>query len=734
MNQDAFSAHPSHPSGPSRDEFSDLRAAPPLSLNGQDLTVEQVVEVARCRRRVRLDDGARARVDRCRALVERLLRGGHKVYGLTTGFGKLRDVVIPAEQVKELQRKLIQSHATGVGEPFPEDVVRAAILLRANTLCKGHSGIRALLLERLIGLLNADVYPYIPEQGSVGASGDLAPLSHLALLLINDPGGRVSRRPLPAGDPAGDPAAPLLPVERDARRRDFCRLPDHPDAARLAALTLHGEADPEARELQAKEGLALNNGTQVMAAISCLALHDMRLLLQTAELAGAMSLEASRGVRAAYEDEIHEARPLPHQLACARRIRSWWEGSGIIDTALNSGHLRRARRSLKDAEVSLRRLRAQVDAAGEEESWTLRRLPGRLADLRLSIDGLLPRLPGADPLPAWDDRDLEPVEDRPVDPAALAAWHALAEREQIASAEAWIAPVRRSASVLLRDVQSVSFPEQEAARQIRSALARVVEALSSAVPDAPLFQDDYSLRCYPQVLACAWRAWDHVHEMISIEINAATDNPLLFPQPKDAPPCEALTDQQLAATVDRYVKGGGNFHGEPLAIGMDYLAIAAAEVGSISERRVAHLVDESLSRGLPGFLIESTGLNSGFMLAQYTAAALVSENKVLCHPASVDSIPTCANTEDHVSMGSIATRKCAKVIQNLRRVVGIELLAGYQALQYRLPLQPGRPIRAVVETMRGEGIERIQDDVVMYVVMDQADALLDKGSFRRHLR
>lgn len=693
------------------DEHRDLRAGPPLLLDGQTLTIAEVVEVARCRRRVALAPDARDRVARCRRLVDRLLQGGHKVYGLTTGFGKLRDVVIPADQVRDLQRKLIQSHAVGVGDPFPEDVTRAAILLRANTLCKGHSGVRPLLLERLIGLLNADVYPFIPEQGSVGASGDLAPLSHLALILIDDPHARVHAR-LP------DPAAPFAPALRGARRDEFPSLHAHPDRARLRALTLEGEDDPAARDLQAKEGLALNNGTQVMAAISCLALHDLEILLRAAQLAGAMSLEASRGVRAAYDDEIHDARPLPRQRDCARAVRRYWEGSEIIDTALNSGHLRRARRALRDAGTALARLRAQVDAAGQEESWTLRRLPGRLEALHRSIDDLLPVLPGSA---------------AQVDPVLLARWYALAEREQIAAAEAWIAPVRRSASVLLRDVQSVSFPEQDAARQVRSALAAAVSALDKAVPDAPLFQDDYSLRCYPQVLACAWRACDQARETLAIEINAATDNPLLFPSPQGFPAFEDLSDDDLARHVDRYVKGGGNFHGEPLAIGMDCLAIAAAEVGSISERRVAHLVDESLSRGLPGFLIESTGLNSGFMLAQYTAAALVSENKVLCHPASVDSIPTCANTEDHVSMGSISTRKLARVVQNVRRVIGIELLAAFQGLHFRLPLQPGLPIRRAMAAMAEAGVRQLTDDVVMYVELDRADALLDLGALREHL-
>jgi histidine ammonia-lyase len=285
-----------------------------------------------------------------------------------------------------------------------------------------------------------------------------------------------------------------------------------------------------------------------------------------------------------------------------------------------------------------------------------------------------------------------------------------------------LAPLRRLARTLIEKIQHPWFPVRPPTNKAESTLVSALDQITKAVPDSPIVQDDYSFRCFPQVQATAERTLWHVHEVVLREVNAATDNPLLFPpeppgglaahSPEAYRAWLASSEENLEACREGVV-GGGNFHGEPVACAMDFLAIGLAEVGSISERRVAHLVDDNHSRGLPPFLIRSSGLNSGFMIPQYTAAALVSENKVLAHPASVDSIPTCANTEDHVSMGTIAARKAADIVANVALVVAIELLAAWQGLTFRLPLRPGTALRQASEVIHAAGIEFYTDDRVM---------------------
>jgi histidine ammonia-lyase len=671
----------------------------PLVLDGRSLTIPDVVAVARQRRRVAIAPEAVARMARCRQMVELLVERGEKVYGLTTGFGKLRDVAIDPSRTEQLQENLIVSHAAGVGRPYPEDVVRAAILLRANTLCRGNSGMRPEVVQTFVDLLNDDVYPHVPEQGSVGCSGDLAPLSHVALFLMGHPQARWYRR-------SSDERA-LVTEPRDA---DFVMFPADFDAVARE----QGWRSFRPVRLQAKEGLAANNGTQFMTGQACLALHDAWYVLRFGEMAAALSLEANRGVLDAYDDRLHAARDLPGQAACARRMRRYVEGSEILGLYLNSGYLLRARMDVAAATDHLEEVVAEWTAA----SPLIPRLRGGLEELDTRIAAVIPRL--ADGAP---------------DEAELARLAALPVREQIAWGDAHLAEVRREASALLRQIQAPDFPDTPARAKVEEAIVRCVAHLRESVPRAPLVQDDYSFRCFPQVAACAWRALEHVAAVVEVEINAATDNPLLFPPEPPVPDMEpAAYRAWLAAEAydecRRGVLGGGNFHGEPIAIGMDYLAIAMAEIGNIAERRVAHLVDEAVSRGLPGFLIEATGLNSGFMIPQYTAAALVSENKVLCHPASVDSIPTCANSEDHNSMGSIAARKGAAVVANVRRVVAIELLSAFQGLSFRRPLRPGPRLRRLVAALEAGGLCPLEADAVMAPLLARAEALLADPAVR----
>ncbi len=660
-------------------------------LSGTDLSIAEVVAVARLRRPVSIDAAARHRVRCCRRMVDELVRRRDKVYGLTTGFGKLRDVSIAAKDLQRLQINLIRSHACGVGEPFDEDVVRAAMLLRANTLCRGNSGIRLETLDALVAMLNEGIYPYVPQQGSLGASGDLAPLSHLTLVLMGDPGGRYLPRHL----------RPREGVARRARAAEFvgCGAGFWEDAA------LAPEPGFRPVTLEAKEGLALNNGTQFIAAIGCLLAHDAALGLRWAELATAMSLEAQRGVRYAFRPELHRVRPLRHQPETAARIVAHTRGSEVLDVLVNTAQLRLARHHLQVT-------RELLATAGEDA------VPGEAdradeAEARISaLEAELGRYVPTDPLAEA--------------PAALLAPRELRPREQIEAFEQLFAPLRREATGLLTLLDQPSFPTSPLARE---AAVRFLDALAAAVPPAPPVQDDYSFRCSPQVLACAHRALEHAVEVLSVEINSATDNPLLFP-PEPPGGLAAADEEEYARWLQAYegleerVLGGGNFHGEPLGVVLDYLTIALAEVASIAERRVAHLVDAALSNGLPPFLMESSGLNSGFMIPQYTAAALVSENKILSHPATVDSIPTSAGSEDHVSMALTAARKARDVLENALNVVAIEVLTAFQALSFRAPLRPGVGVAAACAHLRAQGLRPYADDRVMYPDMQRVRELL----------
>jgi len=682
----------------------------PLVLDGENLNVEDVVAVARFRRRVTLSEKARRAIRRCRAMVEVLLEQNEKVYGLTTGFGKLRDVVIAPEDAARLQENLIMSHACGVGRPFSEEVVRAATVLRINTLCRGNSGIRLQVVQELVHLLNDDIYVYVPEKGSVGASGDLAPLSHLMLVLIGHPHGLY----LPRAD-GSDSATPGK--LRRGSEEDFRGMPEGSEALEQVAEEEGWTFRPV--HLEAKEGLALNNGTQFMTAVAALAAYDACYGLRFAELAGALSLEAQRGVRNAYDERLHRVRNHEYQAEVARRVIAYCDGSQILDLYLNSAHLYRAGRHLGEADEFLGAISPELEAAGTSTPPTVRNARQEVRALGKELRAVIPTNAEGEP-----------------DGERIAAWSKRPPREQITRFDRLLRPLRERASDLLRQLDSETFPHTEASAQARSALVSAVKQLDDAVPGAPLVQDDYSFRCFPQVLACGWRALWHVVGILEVEINSANDNPLLFP-PEDDPDLDGSAyadwlrqDPERIERCRRGVLGGGNFHGEPVAVAMDYLSIAMAEVASIAERRIAHLVDENLSRGLPSFLIDSSGLNSGFMIPQYTAAALVSENKVLCHPASVDSIPTCANAEDHVSMGTIAARKSAEIIDNVLDVIAIEILTACQGLKFRLPLSPGERLCEVLRILEAGGVHRYEDDRVPYPDFRRIRKLMEGGQLR----
>jgi len=489
-------------------------------IDGRSLTLEDVEKVARGRAAVSVAPAARRAIEESRRMVEDIVAGGRVSYGIGTGFGELCNVLIPDADNERLQHNLVVSHACGVGAPLTTDVVRGAMLLRANALAKGFSGCRPIIVDTLVEMLNRGVHPVIPEKGSVGSSGDLAPLAHMALVMIGEGEAFFGGKRMSGG--AALDGAGMEPVE-----------------------------------LKAKEGLAIINGTQVMTSIGALACMDAFRLLDNAVVVACMSLEALEGTDAAFLGPLIEARPHPGIVEVAGRMKGILTGSGILLSHRN----------------------------------------------------------------------------------------------------------------------------------------------------CPRVQDAYSLRCTPQILGAALDALWHVKKVLLVEMNSATDNPLIF---RDA--------DGRAVSVS-----GGNFHGEPVALVMDYLSMALAEMGSISERRTARLMDSRLSC-LPGFLTENGGLNSGLMVVQYTAAALASENKVLCHPASVDSIPTSANQEDHNSMGTIAARQAAEVLDNVRKIVAIEYLCAAQGLEFREPA-PAPAVEKAWKLLR-ERVPKLEGDRVMYPDIEKAEELL----------
>lgn len=491
----------------------------------RELTLDDFVAVVRGGARVRLADAARARLAEARALVERMVAEGTPVYGVNTGFGKFQQVRIADSALRALQRNLVLSHAIGVGAPFPAEVVRGMLLLRAQSLALGASGVRPELVERLLTFLQLGIHPIVPGQGSVGASGDLAPLAHLAMAVIGEGEVEVGGVVRPAADALAE--AGLAPLE-----------------------------------LEAKEGLALINGTQAMASLLALVVVDAEVLVKSADVAAAMTVEALKGSHHPFEEAVARLRPHPGASEVAANLRAL-----LRDSAINASHA-----------------------------------------------------------------------------------------------------------------------------------------------DCDKVQDAYSLRAVPQVHGAVRDALRHVRAVLEVELASVTDNPLL------------VVDEGRAISA-------GNFHGEPLALVADYAKVALAELASISERRVEQMLNPALS-GLPAFLAVDGGLNSGLMVSQYTAAALVSENKVLAHPASVDSIPTSANQEDHVSMGTIGCRQARDVLENATWVVAIEVMSAAQALDFRAGLEPGVGVAAAYRRVRA-ALPHLDHDVYLRPGLDGVRELVRGGALVR---
>ncbi len=491
-------------------------------INEDDLTINQLSRFIAESPQIVLSDGVLKKIKAGRTVIEDILQSDRLVYGVNTGFGKFADIRIKKDQTRELQRRLVLSHAAGVGAPMPPEIVRLMMLLKIRNLSQGYSGVRPRLVQSLADLLNNGIIPFIPQKGSVGASGDLAPLAHMSLVLMGEGQAFVQNKRI-SGEVALKTAG-LKPIH-----------------------------------LQEKEGLALLNGTQAIQAYGVYSLIQAENIVQTADIIGAMTLEALLGTLTAFDERIQKIRRHPGQRLVAENFRNLLQDSPIVESHRFSDHK---------------------------------------------------------------------------------------------------------------------------------------------------IQDAYSLRCIPQVHGAIRDGMDYVKSVFEREINGVTDNPLIFTDNGD-------------------VLSGGNFHGEPVALSADYLAILISELGDISERRIEHMMDPAVSE-MAGFLTEEGGLNSGFMIAQVTAAALTSENKVLAHPASVDSIPTSANKEDHVSMGTFAARKALEIIENVEHILAVELIAASQALDLRAPLVPSRATGKVLSLVRGK-IAHWKEDRLMHKDIDLARALIHSG-------
>jgi histidine ammonia-lyase len=506
-----------------------------LHINGNDLTLEAVREVAAEKRPVLLSPDAREAVDRARAVVDEIVASNKVAYAITTGVGKLSDVRIVGDQIRELQVNLVRSHSAGVGETLSIPETRAMMLLRANSLAKGYSGVRGVVIDTLCEMLNRGVTPFVPSQGSVGASGDLAPLAHLALALI--------------GEGECIDAAGVRVSSSDALKR-----------AQIKPLTL-----------EAKESISLINGTQGMLAVGTLALLAAETLVDSADVLGGLCCDALKGTDAAFDERIHKARPHSGQMKTAANLRRMLEGSQIRESHRECGRV----------------------------------------------------------------------------------------------------------------------------------------------------QDAYSLRCIPQVHGAVRDTLAHCRKVFETEANSAVDNPLVF-----------ITD---ARSLAGDVVSGGNFHGEPLAFALDFIGIALSALAGISERRIERLVNPALSEGLPPFLAQGAGLNSGFMMPQVTAAALVSENKVLAHPASVDSITTSGNKEDYVSMGMTAAIKLKRIVENTRNVLAIEAMAVAQAIDFLAPLKTSKRGQAAHAAIRSV-CPTMEKDRVMYKDFARLAELIASGKLAEVIR
>ncbi len=561
-----------------------------IILDNEGLSLEDVVHIVKNDYQLKLSENVKEKVVLARKAIEKAVESGEKIYGITTGFGALRDIVIPEKDATKLQTNLIRSHCVGVGEPARDDFVKAMMVLRVTALAQGYSGCQLQTLENLVQMINKNVLPIIPIKGSVGASGDLAQLSHMVLAMIG---------------------------EGENNLKFEGKIYDAKKGMQKAGVPI--------TKLSYKEGLALNNGAQYSAGIASIVLQEARNLIKNAEIAAALSLEALKAASQQFDDRIHQARFHPGHIAVAKSLRSHTEGSVFV----------KIHESL-------------FTCLTENCGYYYDKLMGdSLQNIPFNTE--FAKIP-----------------------------------------KEWICPNCGGS----KD----NFEKQW-----------------------PKIQDDYSIRCTPQVLGPVRETLEHCWKTISREINAATDNPLIFITKKD--PLE----------FDIY--SGGNFHGEPIAMVMDYLSIAMAEVGNISERRCAKLIDDKRNDGLSLFLIPRSelGLNSGFMMPQYTAAALVSENKVLASPASVDSIPTSDEAEDHVSMSPIAARKTANILENLQYIIAIEMMLAVQAIDLRCEIQKiphekalGKDTYKAYKVIR-ESVPKLIHDRIIYPDINKIADLIKSG-------
>ena len=643
-----------------------------IILNGQSLSIEQVLRVAEDFAKVEIADEAIENVIESQIFITNQVELGKIVYGVTTGFGINADKVIEQKDASELQRNLLLSHACGVGKPFDEIIVRAIMTIRLNTLLAGHSGVRLETIRLLQQFLNYNIHPHIPEQGSVGASGDLCPLSHMSIPLMGEGLVYFEGQRMRTSELYALPQIQKINAEIEATNTHRSEQDKMPLIAPI--------------ELSYKEGIGLSNGTTLMVSLGVFGVSRAKRLMDKSILSAALLMEGHCSRPKAFDHKIHAVRKHSGQTEIARRVRELTKGSTMI--------------GINPIDI-LRHFPKTIIVDNADFSVLTNRLTQLHNHLQKQI-GIT--------------NNLE---------VQIKAKERLVNVERLLKIETPqdflnfenLEKVMDFIPKLFCDFLLKYMPTELKNRTFWQDLVHI--AKRKITP-----QDAYSIRCFPQVFGASLKAIEHAEAVISEELNAVVDNPIIFMENQILPDGTKVMENDVIS--------GGNFHGQPIALVLDYMKLAVAEMGNIMERQINKMVDAATNDGLPPFLIQGAGLNNGLMIPQYTAASIVSENKVLVHPASADSIPTSANQEDHVSMGPIAGRQLLQIITNVQRILAIHILTAKQAVAMRLkqfdsivPTQMAVATKELYDNVEALGVTTIEKDRFLWEDIDKLMAIVE---------
>lgn len=629
-----------------------------IILNGQSLTIDQVIRVAEQYTKVEIATDALEDVIESQIFIANQVELGKIIYGVTTGFGINADKVIAKKDAAKLQRNLLLSHACGVGKPLEESIVRAVMVIRLNTLLAGHSGVRLETIRLLQQFLNNRIHPMIPEQGSVGASGDLCPLSHMSIPLIGEGIVTYNGKTMKTSALYNLPEIQALNVQIQER-----------NATINSSLNKMPLIQPI--ELSYKEGIGLSNGTTLMVALGVFGVHRSKRLMDKAILSTALLMEGHCSRPQAFDAKIHAVRRHDGQIAVARKIRELTNGSTMI--------------GIRPIDIFSH---FPLDIINENADLSILKKPLKKLHTHLK-----------EHIASTNNLEIQLLaEDRLIDIEHLLNINTPKSQLKIKHLNAILDFIPGIFCDFILDNINPNIANKEDWK----ALVKVIR--KKITP-----QDAYSIRCFPQVFGASLTAIEHAESVISQELNAVVDNPIIFLRTQILPDGSRVRQNEVIS--------GGNFHGQPIALVLDYMKLAVAEMGNIMERQVNKMVDSATNDALPAFLIDSAGVNSGLMIPQYTAASIVSENKVLVHPASADSIPTSANQEDHVSMGPIAGRQLLQIINNVKKVLAIHILTAKQAVAMRLqqfegkiPVQLAEATQQLYNEIEALGVTTIKED------------------------